>query len=793
MYSSTSLASVERKQNMSTGERIEEIFKYILSFDPSVREKGRTLLSELKNTFELQKLAELARERDFKIKYYVLEQLGKFQYKSTIKSLIQFLSDENILIQRKAERILDEIEIEDKYDYLLSLIREGSLSTRLYSIKTLGLARQVNAVLPLVHLLKDKESEIRYHTIDALRLIGDPRSDEEIIKCLKDETPEVCYGASIYCGTRKVKKSCAYLYGLLKDENPKIRTSAVWALGQIKDKKWTGKLKDFLTREEDENVRCEILKALYSSGQFNLLKNDPSLRDGSYSTKAIGDWYFIITSREKEKISDICLFIEGSYPYVTGGVASWVKDILDYCKDLTFSIVSIRPSSAEIKEFKHPLPSNVLYYTEINLFDLPEIKSQKTDRIKEKLNIIFDFIKNIDKQKINNFETICTTLGIMDKLQVNIHDLLFSREAWRLIHKFYEINQDLPFLEFFWSYRAMVLPVYNIINATIPRASLYYTALTGYAGLAAVLARIIYNKPLLLTEHGIYHRERMIEISNTEWIYQMKDEGFTVTEMLGGLKKIWYHMYQSFSYMTYKFADRITTLFKENAAMQIKAGANPEKIIIIPNGIDISHFEHIKKGNITDKDSFVIALIGRVVEIKDIKTFIWAARQVCDKFSGKIKFLIMGSYEEDPLYAEECMSLAKLLNLDEVMEFTGNVDLKEYFKDIDLVVLTSISEGQPLSLMEAMSCGIPCVATDVGSCKALLYGKDEEDEKSGSCGIITKVHSSAETANAIINILSNPEVYKNMAETGKSRIRNHYQKKNVFNLYRAEFSRFLDK
>jgi len=86
---------------------------------------------------------------------------------------------------------------------------------------------------------------------------------------------------------------------------------------------------------------------------------------------------------------------------------------------------------------------------------------------------------------------------------------------------------------------------------------------------------------------------------------------------------------------------------------------------------------------------------------------------------------------------------------------------------------------------------IPCVATNVGACSSLLYGKDKEDEKLGNCGIVTRVHSPYETAESIVKILSNPELYKQMSEAGKIRIKNNYQRKDIFNLYRREINRFL--
>lgn len=296
----------------------------------------------------------------------------------------------------------------------------------------------------------------------------------------------------------------------------------------------------------------------------------------------------------------------------------------------------------------------------------------------------------------------------------------------------------------------------------------------------------------MVTEHGIYHRERMIEINQANWIYEVKQDGYTAREVFTGLKKVWINLYLTLSSLIYNHSDTITTLFSDNARMEIEAGADPAKIVIIPNGIDIDKFACVKQKDL-NKDILTVTLVGRVVPIKDIKTYILSARLVCDEMKKKVKFLVMGPFDEDKEYSDECITLINLLGLDGVVEFTGNVDLVKAFNDVDLVVLTSISEGQPLSLMEAMSAGIPCVATNVGCCRELLYGKNSEDEMLGTCGLITNVHSPSETAGAIMTILRDGRLYQRMAHTGKIRMERYYQKKDVLDRYGAEFKKLLNR
>jgi len=787
--------SPDKEEEGAIRKKIENIFTLIFSFEPGKRDEGKFLLSRIKSEKELRELASFSMDKSFKIKYCVIEHLGKFEYGSVIRDIILFLSDTNVIIQRKAGRTLDRISSEDKYDYLLPLLTTGSHSSRLYAIKTLGRGKQVNAVLPLLDITGDSDPDIRYEVIDALRHIADNRADEAIIRCLKDEKEKVRYAAAIYCGSSKAGKSCEALFELLKDANSRVRSASVWAIGQIGNLSCVSRLKDYLEKEEDENVKHEIFKAFYRAGEVKLLETEGELKTSGISTKPVSDWYFALSSPEDNmNAADICLFLEGSYPWVSGGVSSWIRDLLGYFEDLTFSLVCIGSSGSEIKEFKYRVPPNVIYLSEINLFDFPPENIFKKSNSKKQLDVIFNFITSLEKKEAGDFEKIFKELGVLEGFKVNLYDLLFSREAWRLIHKLYRGYEDLPFLEFLWSYKAMVLPVYNILNSRIPPASLFYPVLTGYAGFAAALACIYYKKPLLLTEHGIYHRERMIEINKSDWIYESRDEGFVTTEMLRDLKKVWNNFYGSLSYIAYKFSHSITSLFEANAEMQIEGGAEREKIVIIPNGIDIASFENLKKdSSLHKKEEFTVGLAGRIVEIKDIKTFIWSSRIILDKMPGKVKFLVMGAYDEDPDYADECRALKRILDMESVMKFTGHVNLKEYYKKTDLLVFTSISEGQPLAMMEAMSAGIPCIATDVGACRELLYGKKGEDEKLGRCGIITGVHSPHEIAGSVMEVLSNKNLYKEMSETGKTRMKKYYRKKDVFEMYRAEFEKFLEK
>jgi len=141
----------------------------------------------------------------------------------------------------------------------------------------------------------------------------------------------------------------------------------------------------------------------------------------------------------------------------------------------------------------------------------------------------------------------------------------------------------------------------------------------------------------------------------------------------------------------------------------------------------------------------------------------------------------MGGAEEDTQdYFIECRELVKTLRLEKVF-FTGNINVLDYLGKMDIIILTSISEGQPISILEAMSAGKPCIATRVGCCQELLYGSSPDDLP---CGIITPIMSVAHISNAIVELATDPEKRRIFGERGRERVIKQYRKENLISVYK---------
>jgi glycosyltransferase involved in cell wall biosynthesis len=297
---------------------------------------------------------------------------------------------------------------------------------------------------------------------------------------------------------------------------------------------------------------------------------------------------------------------------------------------------------------------------------------------------------------------------------------------------------------------------------------------------------------MLLTEHGIYTKERRIEINRSEWI-QDWDSGELVAERKAPFfRRYWIRQFQMMSRITYEYADEILTLYTGNTIEQMKDGADPSRLRVIPNGIDLDRFgeaarKHDARG---ENERFTVCFVGRVCPIKDVMTFVSAMRLVADEIPN-LRVRVLGPMDEDPEYAEMCQRHARALGLDANLAFEGKVNVLEELPKVDLIVLTSISEAQPLVILEAGAVGIPTVATDVGSCAELLYGRHPEDRAVGEGGIVTPMASPGETARAILQLYRDPGLRRRMRDAMRERVRRFYDQRDMVAAYDELYQRFI--
>ncbi len=490
-------------------------------------------------------------------------------------------------------------------------------------------------------------------------------------------------------------------------------------------------------------------------------------------------------NQNKKLPKRIGMVIEGTYPYVSGGVATWLHQIITEFKEFDFYLIVILAKKEDAKNMKYELPENVkgIYHVFLQEYpDKPFFLPKKFTGLKE----IENFLQTYSYE---NFCNLVKYYGFLKNKKKMVVEGLYSVEAYNLLEKIYEkLKDDRGFINYFWIMRSLIINLLNIFAASPPECKVVHTISTGFAGLLASIMKI--NNPeltLLLTEHGIYTRERDIEISVSIWPDTDPNQ-YMPEEGIGPLKKIWRETFFYLSKVCYNASDKIYTLHEKNRQIEIEQGAAPEKITIIRNGINLQLYKYRKREAMSNPP--VIGFLGRIVKIKDVKTLIRSAKIVCQKVTNAL-FKIAGPYDEDPEYYEECRQLVKILLLENNVKFLGRVNAKEFFEEIDLIVLTSISEGQPLVIAEAASCGIPSVATDVGGCKEMLYGGG--DDNLGQSGIVAEQANTVQIAAAILRFIGDSRFYSLCSENGRLRAEQFYNEEILFKKYRKIYSEHLNK
>lgn len=489
------------------------------------------------------------------------------------------------------------------------------------------------------------------------------------------------------------------------------------------------------------------------------------------------------------------LLLEGTFPFVSGGVSSWVNQIIKGFPELTFGAIVIGSRAEDYSGFKYELPPNLKHLRAHFLYgdqSNPPVTACKGDqRGFEALRRLHTWFADPHPDGLP-VELKQFPFYLRSHNGVDYSQFLYAEQSWEYICQLYnERCSDPSFVDYFWTVRTMHRPVWQlaaIAAETIP-AKMYHTVSTGYAGFLGGLLHHHAGRPLLLSEHGIYTKERRIDLLNSDWIQDNRNALQRDPTEVSYFRDLWIRFFETLGRFCYDASDQIVSLYGDIQKRQIDDGAVPEKIHVIPNGIDVARFVPLRDTR-PSEPPMVLALLGRVVPIKDIKTFIRAIRVLVNDLPD-LEGWVVGPAEEDPEYAAECHALAHSLDISDKIRFTGFMDPVELFPQIGLLVLSSISEGLPLVALEGFAAGVPLVATDVGACRQLIEGLDPEDRALGSAGGIVPINSPQALAEACQLFLTDTERWKQAQHAAISRVETYYTQQRMFERYRELYQRGL--
>ncbi|MHA1238025.1 MAG: GT4 family glycosyltransferase PelF [Candidatus Odinarchaeia archaeon] len=416
----------------------------------------------------------------------------------------------------------------------------------------------------------------------------------------------------------------------------------------------------------------------------------------------------------------ICLITEGTYPYNIGGVSQWVHQLISGMKEHEFVLVSITADTNSRPIYD--LPSNVKEHIVLPIWSNSNIEVSEN--------------KNADKIRKSLLNIVANEKCIRD---------------------------------------TFLRPIEALLDFNIPKADLYHAVNAGYAGLLGLMGKIRHRSPLLVTEHGSYYKEWLIKLSSVNFPVELhhpkiiRPQDHPQIKILRFIRKL--------CNMTLSNANIIAPVTKAHIPLEVRLGANPNKIKPIPNGIDLSNF----KPN-GDKNKLVVGTVARLNPIKDVITLIKAARIVSNKLPNAV-FKFIGPVEDLNYYQQvtELIEKYRLTDIFQILPETRNPE--KTYHEFAVFALTSLSEAQPLSILEAMACGKPVVATRVGGVPEPVSGR----------GILVNPGDFKKLASALTFFLKNRKEAKIKGEKGREIVGKNYSVNRFINDYKETYASLLEK
>jgi polysaccharide biosynthesis protein PelF len=301
----------------------------------------------------------------------------------------------------------------------------------------------------------------------------------------------------------------------------------------------------------------------------------------------------------------------------------------------------------------------------------------------------------------------------------------------------------------------------RVLTAPIHTADLSHVAIAGIAGVPAILAKIEHGVPMLLTEHGVYYRERLLDLTN--------ERGST------SYKVFLANFEHALVRLSYAFADLITPVCRFNSRWEVAMGAPPAKLHVVYNGVDTEKFSpRPRPANAAPR----VVSMGRVDRLKDTLNLIEAMAYVHRRIPAA-QCLVYGE-ASDPTYRHLCLTRIAEFGLERTVTLQpATREPERVYREADVVVSASLSEGFPFGVIEAMACGSMVVATDVGGVGEALEGS----------GILVPPRAPEALGAAIVAALRDDGHRRDCGARARQRVVQHYQLHQMLHAYQEIYER----
>ncbi|QFZ18350.1 GT4 family glycosyltransferase PelF [Saccharothrix syringae] len=454
----------------------------------------------------------------------------------------------------------------------------------------------------------------------------------------------------------------------------------------------------------------------------------------------------------------VTLVAEGAYPYCAGGVSLWIDQLVRGVAGYAFTVVALTVDGSERPGW--PVPAGV------EVVNLP-LWGPRPRRPRGRPRGIADaheaFLRSFIPTADGGADAMLAALRRLFELAQSA-DLCSALVANDAVDRLMAVAADAGHpLSLRDAVTATDLLEHLLRPLSHPpvRTDVCHLAMNGPSALVGMAAKWAHGTPLMMSEHGVYLRERYL--------------GAIEEQAPPAVKRLLLAFHRALTGAAYRCCDALAPHSAYNRRWQLRNGADEGRVRTMYNGIDPEVFP-VAPG---EPDEPTIVFVGRVDPLKDLHTLIRAFRIVRSELP-EARLRVFGPV---PLvnrgYHAGCLDLVDRLGLSGAAVFEGRIPHQvDAFHQGHLVALTSVSEGFPFSLMEGMSTGRPPVCTDVGGVP----------EAVGDAGIMVPPRDCAAFAGACLRLLTDGELRRRLGRLARQRVLENFTLRRWNDGYRARYA-----
>ncbi|GIH06889.1 lipopolysaccharide glycosyltransferase, putative [Rhizocola hellebori] len=474
----------------------------------------------------------------------------------------------------------------------------------------------------------------------------------------------------------------------------------------------------------------------------------------------------------------VALINEGTYPYVQGGVSTWCDQLVRGLSEVTWHLVTI-VGPATVKPVVQ-LSDNVASLTPVPIWDASKAPRRRRDDAAARMctgmlgessghaQLFREALRELammrrDERRRGCGDCLANAATCVRHGLIGRHPLLGVPLAELLLDAWAQAQAggaDLPRLTLREADEAAVLIEHAVrpLAAVLPPVDVCHANANGLSSLVALAAKWRFRVPFLMTEHGVYLRERYLSAG----------------DLSAGVKVALLRFHRALARLAYAEADLIAPVSGFNQRWEERHGADPARIAVIPNGIDPQRFPPLPEEPAVP----TISWVGRIDPLKDLETLIQAMAVVRERLPNAQLHLAGPVPAGNEDYARLCYSLVAQLGLDASVNFAGPVSSsREAFQAGHVAALSSISEGMPYTVMEAMMCARPTISTDVGGVAEMV----------GDAGLVVPPRDPVAFGNACLRLLCDPGLRSDLARRGRDRALELFTLNRCLDAYRQRY------